>query len=202
MPSLSITVYCSSSDALDPSFFELAKELGKLIAEREYQLIYGGSAVGMMGVLAQTVKDHGGKIVGVIPEKINSHVPHLENYDDLIVTHTMHERKSIMEEKANSFIALPGGFGTLEEIIEIITLKQLQYHDKPIVILNFNGCFDHLLAHFEYLFSQAFAKPQYRALYAVVETPLQAIEYIENYIPASFDSKWYLTDSGFHEQKE
>ncbi|MHA1618665.1 MAG: LOG family protein, partial [Promethearchaeota archaeon] len=83
--------------------------------------------------------------------------------------------------------------------IEIITLKQLQYHDKPIVILNYQGCFDHLLAHFEYLFNNALAKPQYRALYSVVETPAQALEYIENYEPVSFESKWFLTDSGFQD---
>ena len=195
----SITVYCSSSDRVDSSFFTLAKELGVLIAQHKYQLVYGGSAVGLMGILAQTVKNHQGQIIGVIPEKISSKVPHLESYDDLIITKTMRERKSIMEEKADAFIALPGGFGTLEELIEIITLKQLQYHQKPIVILNFNGCFNHLLAHFEYLFNHAFAKPQYRDLYAVVETPVQAIAYIENYVPVSFDSKWYRTDSGFRQ---
>ncbi|MHA1675038.1 MAG: TIGR00730 family Rossman fold protein [Promethearchaeota archaeon] len=198
----SITVYCSSSDRVDQSFFDLAKELGVLIAQNNYQLVYGGSAVGLMGALAQSVKDCQGTVIGVIPEKISNKVPHLKSYDELVVTKNMRERKSIMEEKADAFIALPGGFGTLEELIEVITLKQLQFHKKPIVLLNFNGCFDHLLAHFEYLFSHAFAKPQYRALYAVVETPAQALEYIEKYVPVTFDSKWYLTDSGFQEQEE
>lgn len=196
-----VAVYCSSSDAVDPKFFAIAEQMGKLLAENGFHLIYGGSAIGLMGRVAQTVKKHSGQIIGVIPEKISANVPHLAEYDELITTLTMHQRKTIMEDRADAFIALPGGFGTLEELLEVITLKQLQYHAKPIIILNVFGCYDHLLAHFQSLFDAALAKPQYQDLYQVVSTPEEAIAAITHYRPVNFESKWYHTKEGFTSDK-
>ncbi|MHA1794930.1 MAG: TIGR00730 family Rossman fold protein [Promethearchaeota archaeon] len=193
----SITIFCSSSDAIDEKYFKVAEKMGKLIIKEKINLVYGGSAVGLMGRLAKTVLEHGGHVIGVIPKKISQRVPHLEHYHELIVTDTMRERKAIMESRADAFVALPGGFGTLEELIEIITLKQLQYHHKPVVILNSFGCFNHLLDHFEFLFQNSFAKSQYRALYHVAETPEAVFDYLNQYFPTEFESKWYLTKDGF-----
>ncbi|MCF2139458.1 MAG: TIGR00730 family Rossman fold protein [Candidatus Lokiarchaeota archaeon] len=177
----SIAVFCSSSNFIAPKFFDIAQKIGELLVKNNYHLIYGGSAVGLMGKLAETVKINGGVVVGIIPEAISSKVPHIDNYDELIITNSMRERKAEIEKRADAFIALPGGFGTLEELIEIITLKQLQYHNKPIVILNAFGFYNYLLKHFEYLFTNSFANQQFKRLYHVVESPIAAITYFKQF---------------------
>ncbi|WP_457557084.1 LOG family protein [Candidatus Harpocratesius sp.] len=177
----SIAVFCSSSNFIEPKFFNLAQEIGLLFVENNYHLIYGGSALGLMGKLAETVKINGGVVIGIIPEKISTKVPHIDNYDELIITNSMRERKAEIEKRANAFIALPGGFGTLEELVEIITLKQLKYHNKPMVIVNAFGFFNYLLKHFEYLFTNSFANQEFKQLYHVVESPKAAITYLKQF---------------------
>lgn len=188
---MNICVFCSSSNAIDHEHFSHAEILGQLIAEKGHSLIYGGANVGLMEHLALFTKQHGGKITGIIPQKIYDKELASEHPDQSIVTETMDERKKLMRESSEAFIALPGGFGTLEEILEVITLKQLDYHHKPIVFINTKGFYDHLFLQFEKSYSEHFAKENYRKLYTVVENPQQALAYIENYTPLDLGLKWF-----------
>ena len=197
MKSKWITVYASSSDALSPDYFQYATDLGLALARENYNLIYGGSSVGLMGRIAETMKNHGRKVVGIIPRMIYNKVPQLEEIDELILTDTMHQRKAEMARRGDAFICLPGGFGTLEEILEIITQKQLHYHNKAIVLCNYKNTFDNLLKHFEFLINHNFAQLITQTLYKVVESPKEAISYIKDYIPQSIEDKWFDTRSGF-----
>lgn len=188
---MNICVFCSSSNAVAQAYFDHAEELGRLIANKGYELVYGGANVGLMEHLALAVKNDGGKITGVIPQKIHDRELASLHPDQLIVTASMDERKRKMREVADAFIALPGGFGTLEEILEVITLKQLDYHRKPIVFINTNGFFDFLLKQFDFSCEEKFAKENYRSLYKTVSSPSEAIAYIDNYIEKPIDSKWF-----------
>lgn len=188
-----ICVFSSSSSVLDRQYFEAAQELGTKMARRGFGLIFGGGVVGLMGQTARAVHESNGRVVGVIPEALNEKGIVYERCDELIVTKGLRERKAIMDERAFAFIALPGGFGTLEELLEIITLKQLRYHNKPIVILNVNGFYNGLIQVFENIIEQRFAKVTSRDLYHVAENVDEALSYIENYVPVQWESKW-LTD--------
>jgi len=188
---MNICVFCSSSNGIDNFYFQQAEELGKLIALQGFSLVYGGANVGLMEHLATSVKKNNGKVIGIIPQKIHdfelsSNVP-----DELIVTPNMEKRKRLMRDKSDAFIALPGGFGTLEEILEVITLRQLDYHHCPIVFLNTNGFFNHLFKQFELSFSESFAKESYRKLYYVASTPTETMEYIRNFKHEEFETKWF-----------
>lgn len=185
-----ICVFCSSSDALDKIYYDEAESLAKLIIQNGYQLIYGGARVGMMGRLAKLVNGNGGKVTGVIPELIyNKNIA--EPSVELIVTEDMKSRKAKMAELSDAFIALPGGFGTLEELCEVITLKQLEYHHKPVVIVNIAGFYDKLIDFFEVFYLGNFAKSDYKALYFVANNSADAMDYIAGYVPAKLESKWY-----------
>ncbi len=184
-----ICVYASSSDGLASAYFEAATELGALIAQRNCTLVYGGGRIGLMGAVARSVHAHGGKVIGVIPGSL---LPQgYDKSDELIVTHDLRERKAVMEVRSDAFVVLPGGFGTLEEALEIITLRQLGMHCKPIVLLNVQGFFDHLSALFEHLYEQRFAKPVYRELYHVAHDAAGAMAYLDTYQPATFEPKWF-----------
>ncbi|MCP4762246.1 MAG: TIGR00730 family Rossman fold protein [archaeon] len=186
-----ICVFCSSSEAISEIYRENSRKLGKLIAMEGWNLVYGGADVGLMGILSREVKKSGGKILGVIPEMMVGFGIQNKGDDEKIITKTMHERKSIMEEQANAFIVLPGGFGTLEEMMEVITLKQLGYHNKSIVILNINGFYDNLMIFFEKMFTEHFAKRQYTKLYHVTSDLNDAISYIKNYEAKIIPNKWF-----------
>ena len=141
-----VTVYCSSSRDVDQVYFEAARELGRGMAQRGWPLVYGGNDLGLMGALANATRDAGGKVIGVTPQfLVDEGIADLR-CDELIVTATMRERKAIMENRADAFVTLPGGLGTLEEIFEIIVGRVLGVHSKPIVLLNINGFYDPLLA--------------------------------------------------------
>ncbi len=187
----SLCVFCSSSDAVNPVHFQVAEELGLVLCHRNITLIYGGTTVGLMGKLANTVKQNGGKVIGVIPQSIQSKGIAHPTLDELIVTKDLRERKSIMEERADGFIALPGGFGTLEETIEILTLKQLQLHSKPVIFLNINGFYDPLVELFEHIFREKFAKPSTRDLYYIAPDVKSTFSYLDNYQPSSIPTKWF-----------
>ncbi len=188
----SIAVYCSSSDIIHQDYFKIAQQLGKLMAENKSQLVYGGGVVGLMGEVARSVKDNGGKTLGVVPKALNiKNVVH-DIDDELIITDGMRERKAIMDERADAFVGLPGGFGTFEEMFEVLTLKQLGYHNKPIVFLNVRGYYDKLLEMFEHIYAEKFAKEQYRVLYHVCETAEETIGYLENYQPPNLPDKWFI----------
>lgn len=190
-----ICVYSSSSCSIGKIYFDMAAQLGKEIAARGDMLLYGAGMIGLMGETARAVHQNNGKVIGVIPEALNIKGVVYEVCDELIVTKGMRERKAVMDERSDAFIALPGGFGTLEELLEMITLKQLRYHNKPIVILNTNGFYDKLLQQFEVIMDERFAKQESRDLYFVAESITEALEYIDNYEPFEHGQKW-LTDVG------
>jgi uncharacterized protein (TIGR00730 family) len=148
-----------------------------------------------MGSCARAVHQKNGQVIGIIPEALNEKGIVYEHCDELVVTKGMRERKAVMDERSDAFIALPGGYGTIEEIMEIITLKQLRYHEKPIVILNINGYYDNLLRQFETVISQQFAKPECGELYYVTDDVTAALEYIDTYTPCVYEERW-LTDVG------
>ncbi len=178
---MKICVFCGSSVDLDTIFYESATLMGKLIGTGDHHIIYGAGKIGVMGAVSEAVRKHGGQTTGIIPERLKIQGVVSDQDNQLIVTKDMKERKSLMREKADAFLALPGGFGTLEELLEVITLKQLQYHQKPIVILNINGYYDALNRLFEQMYDQQFANPDYRQLYSITNQPEEALSAIENY---------------------
>ncbi|MGE5675401.1 MAG: TIGR00730 family Rossman fold protein [Mycobacterium leprae] len=185
-----ICVYCSSANNVAPQFFDFARQLGAEMARQGYALVYGGTDVGLMGALARSIHEHGGKVIGVIPVALHERGIAYELADELIITRDMRERKATMEARATAFAALPGGFGTLEELFEILTLKQLQYHGKPIVVLNTHGFYDPLLSLFEHIYEQKFARPDYRELYHVTADLPDLFAYLAQYQPPQLKSKW------------
>ncbi len=185
-----VCVYCSSSGAVPKPFFAAAEGLGELLARRGLALVYGGAHVGLMGALARSVHRHGGRVIGVIPRFMHEREIAYEAADEVMITETMHERKHAMEKRADAFVALPGGFGTLEETLEVLTLRQLDRHRKPIVFLNTAGFYDPLLALFERIYADQFAKSEYRQFYHVAATPADALDYLTAYVPPLSVSKW------------
>ncbi len=185
-----ICVYSSSSNTIDTSYFDLAAELGRAIAANGDTLLFGGGMRGLMGATATAAHDSGAKVIGVIPEALNIKGIAFEACDERIVTKGIRERKAIMDERSEAFIALPGGFGTLEELIEIISLKLLKYHNKPIVIMNRGGFYNAMLKQFEDIIEGSFAKPESRMLYHVTADAADAIEYINSYKPIKLNDKW------------
>jgi cytokinin riboside 5'-monophosphate phosphoribohydrolase len=186
-----ICVYSSSSCTIDKVYFEAAAKLGSEIALREDIFLYGGGLTGLMGACAQAVHQNNGKVIGIIPEALNVKGIVYDRCDELVVTKGMRERKAQMDERSDAFIALPGGYGTLEEILEIITLKQLRYHNKPIVILNIYNFFDNLLSQFDAIVEQNFAKADCKKLYFTTDDVSKALEYIDTYSPPIFKDKWF-----------
>ncbi|HXD45068.1 MAG TPA: TIGR00730 family Rossman fold protein [Pseudolabrys sp.] len=146
-----ICVYCGSGPGTDPAFVEAARELGATLAREKVGLVYGGGAVGIMGAIAMSVLDHGGNLTGIIPEFLMSRERALRGTHDLVVTSDMHERKRMMFEMADAFVALPGGVGTLEEVVEQITWVQLGRHKKPILLANIKGFWDPLCALLDHM---------------------------------------------------
>ena len=146
-----ICVYCGSGPGTDPAFAAAARGFGKIMAENRIGLVYGGGAVGLMGALALSVLDHGGEVTGIIPEFLMSRERALRGTHGLIVTSSMHERKQLMFEHADAFVALPGGVGTLEEVIEQLTWAQLGQHQKPILLANVEGFWDPLCALLDHM---------------------------------------------------
>ena len=186
-----VCVYSASSNAVAPHYFDAATEIGRLLAHHQITLIYGGGKVGLMGATATAVHRHGGKVIGVIPHYLRHQEIAYEAADELIVTKDLRERKAIMESRADAFVALPGGFGTLEEILEVLTLKQLQQHTKPVVFLNTDGFYDPLIELFERLFRERFTKAEYREFYHVAKTPAQVFDHLKDYQPVKHTGKWF-----------
>jgi uncharacterized protein (TIGR00730 family) len=153
-----VCVYCGSGPGTNPAFVVAARKLGRILAENRVGLVYGGGSVGLMGALATTVLDHGGTVTGVIPEFLTGREQMLNRVQELVVTRDMHERKRIMFERADAFVALPGGIGTLEEVVEQMTWAQLGRHKKPILIANIDGFWDPLCALLEHMTSLEFIR--------------------------------------------
>lgn len=177
-----ICVFASASNDLAEVYYKDAQKLGILIAQSGYGLVYGGSRRGLMYACAGAVKNAGGKVYGVMPEKfVKIKLANPEDCDEFFITKGMRERKAKLDEISDAVIALAGGFGTLEEISEMITQKQLDYSNKPIVILNTNGLYDPLVEFFENVINQGFADEAIRSVYYIANTPEDAIDYIKNY---------------------
>lgn len=189
---MNICVFCSSSNAIKDVYFDEAAKLGQIIAQNQYALINGGANVGLMEAVTIAARDGGAKTVGIIPERMIGRSLASDNSHEVIVTTDMMTRKEKMREMSDAFIALPGGFGTLEEILEVMTLKQLSYHHKPIVFINTNNFFDSLFQQFELSYEEQFAKELYRELYYIAKDADEAMNYINNYQEIELDSKWFV----------
>lgn len=191
----SICVYCGSSDGNDNIYKEAATLLGRLLAERQIQLVYGGAQIGIMGAVAQSCLDHGGKVLGVIPEFLDKVEITNHKVTELIQTKNMHERKTIMVDQSDGFIALPGGFGTLEELAEVLTWSQLGLIRKPIGILNINGFYDKLLELIQHMHQSGFVKEANLKLFVSDASVERLLEKMNNFKleDTSFKQKLGLT---------
>jgi len=176
-----ICVFASSSNYLEEAFYEDSRELGKLIGENGFNIVYGGSTLGMMWACAEQVKLNGGKVYGVMPQRLVDMGCRTDNCDEFHLAVGMRDRKQKMDEISDAVVALAGGFGTLEELAEMIVQKQLGYNKKPIVILNTNGFYDKLLEFFDVIVEEKFANRISKELYFVAKTPQEAIDYIKTY---------------------
>ena len=154
-----ICVYCGSGPGHNPAYAEAARTLGRAMAQANIGLVYGGGSIGLMGEIARSVLGHNGHVTGIIPEFLSNREKMLKDVQELIVTHSMHERKQIMFEKSDAFVALPGGLGTLEELVEQLTWSQLGQHSKPIVLGDIDGFWEPLLSLFDHMRSEAFVRP-------------------------------------------
>ena len=177
-----VCVFSSSSSTLSPIYYDDAKILGELLGKNNMDLVYGGSKVGTMYEIAKSAKANGAKIIGVMPEKLYNMGVSTDECVDLTITPCMRTRKAKMDELSDGLIALPGGFGTLEELSEMIVQKQLGYNNKPIVILNHNGFYNKLTEFFNVIIEENFANRQLsEGLYFVAQTPEEAVQYLLNY---------------------
>jgi uncharacterized protein (TIGR00730 family) len=184
-----VCVFCGSNFGANKAYGALARQLGRLLAASGRTLVYGGGNVGLMGALADAVLSHGGQVIGVIPESlVRLEVAHA-GLPDLRVVGSMHERKALMADLADGFIALPGGLGTLEEFCEILTWAQLGLHQKPCGLLDAENYFQHLIAFLDHAVPQGFLRPEHRAMILVEEDPARLIERMAQYRPPPLE-KW------------
>ena len=184
-----VCVFASSCNFVDKSYYEAAAELGTLLANAGMDLVYGGSCLGLMWACAKQVKEHGRRLIGVMPQKLRDMDVFSDYCDEFYVTPCMRSRKAKMDEMSDALIALPGGFGTLEELSEMIVQKQLGYNQKAIVILNTNGFYNDLLRFFDEIIEQKFANKKAVNLYYVANTPQEAVDYLISYEPSDFAVK-------------
>jgi uncharacterized protein (TIGR00730 family) len=174
-----VCVYCGSSDGNEPRFLEAAERFGTLLARSGVELVYGGASIGVMGAVAKAVLAEGGRVTGIIPEFLTRVEVQLRDVSELIVTDSMHSRKRQMFERSNAFVALPGGIGTLEEVIEMLTWAQLGRHNRPIVIANLDGFWDPLIELFDHIIKAGFARSNIRRIYSVVDNVEDILPRIE-----------------------
>jgi uncharacterized protein (TIGR00730 family) len=189
---MNICVFSSSSNAIPDVYFREAEKLGKLIGEGGHTLINGGANVGLMEAITVAAGKAGAKTIGIIPERLNGFSLASANAHEVIITADMQERKAKMREISDAFVAMPGGFGTLEEILEVMTLRQLSYHKKPIVFLNTNNFYKYLFKQFEVSYAEMFAKEIYRELFHIAGNAGEVINYLLNYTPVELDRKWFV----------
>lgn len=175
----SICVFCASAAGASPAYLEAARDLGRRIAERGYGLVYGGATVGAMGAVADAALAAGGSVVGVIPEVIREREIDHRGLTELHVVRTMHERKAMLAARADAFVALPGGYGTMDEFLEILTWAQLRIHAKPCVMINVNGFWNGLIAFFDHCVDQGFILAENRGLVQMARDPEEALSLIE-----------------------
>jgi uncharacterized protein (TIGR00730 family) len=184
-----ICVFCGSNSGTSPSYREAAIAMGRLLAGRGIELVYGGGNIGLMGVLADSVLEANGRVIGVIPESLMAkEVGHL-GLTDLRIVQSMHERKALMADLSDGFIAMPGGFGTFEEFCEVVTWSQLGIHAKPCGLLNVNGYYDPLLELFDHAVREGFLREENRRLVMEDRDPERLLEKMASFTPIAAD-KW------------
>lgn len=177
-----VAVYCGSRMGKDKVYEDAARELGRSLAENGFGLVYGGASIGLMGAVADEAINHGSDAVGVIPTFMLEHEIAHQGLTKLHVTDTMHTRKAIMAEYADAFVTLPGGLGTLEEIMEIATWRQLYQHEKPMIIMNINGFYDRLIDHLRFTVEQGFMKQQDFERLVVCDTVAEAVDLLHHVV--------------------
>jgi len=187
-----VCVYCGSSGNVDDAFKIAATKIGQLIAEQGWGVVYGGGRVGLMGLVADAALEKGGDVIGIIPEHIEAREVQHTDLTELHVVDTMHVRKAMMVERSQAFVILAGGLGTLDELFELMTWKQLGLHDKPIVIVNLNGYWTHLIEAINNIAAEGFMRDTDLDLFDVVETVEEVPELLKNAPREKFDpaTKW------------
>ena len=188
----SVCVYCGSSNRVDPKFLDAATELGRLLGEAGLRLIFGGGRVGLMGRVADGVLAAGGSVVGIIPRHLHDREVAHPGVSELLVVDTMHERKQLMAEQADAFVVLPGGYGTLDEMFEIITWRQLGLHDKPLVLADLFGYWAPLAELLDTIIDTGFAQPECRQLYRTVTSVAEILPALGEAQPPrlAVETKW------------
>jgi len=188
-----LCVFCGSSPGARPAYAEAAKELGRTLVKRGTGLVYGGGSVGLMGILAQSVLEGGGRVTGIIPRLLVERELAFNRLEDLRIVDSMHERKALMADLSDGFIALPGGIGTIEEFVEILTWTQLGIHDKPCGLLNVEGYYKSFLAFFDHMIEEGFIPPGNREMLLVDEDPIALLIKLNNYNSPRVDkADWSL----------
>lgn len=179
----SVCVFCGSREGRREEYHSAAVALGALLARRQTTLVYGGGSVGLMGVVATTVMQAGGRVIGVIPEALAAKEVAHDGLTELRVVPTMHARKALMAELSDTFIAMPGGLGTFEELFEIVTWSQLGIHSKPVGLLNVGGYFDALLALVDHATREGFVDPEQRAIFVESDRPEELLDRLARHRP-------------------
>ena len=185
-----VCVFCASSADIDPRYLEAARELGSLLAREGWRCVNGGGAVGLMGAVTDGTLEAGGEVTGVIPKFMVDNGWCYGRLEDVIITADMHQRKQMMSEMADAVIAMPGGVGTLEELLETLTWRQLGLVKVPVIILNTLGYYDSLLSMLEHAIAEGFMKPSHAQLWQIAATPSEAIELLGHSKPVEFESKY------------
>ncbi len=185
-----LCVYCSSSGKLDPKYYDAGERLGRALVERGWGLVYGGGNAGLMGTVARAVKGAGGHVVGIIPDFMIERELAFHAADELITVTTMRERKRLMAERADAFVTLPGGIGTLEEFTEIMTERYLNLTRKPVVLVNQDGFYDDLIRFFDRMVHERFKSPGLTDLFTVADHVDRVWPLIENPRPFTADAIW------------
>ncbi len=190
-----IGVYCSSSDEIDAKYCQEAERFGRQLVEHGWDLVYGGGNRGVMGVVGRTVKAAGGRVVGIIPEFMKTRELALESASELITVATMRERKQRMEDRADGFVTLPGGIGTLEEFTEVLTLRYLNLLHKPVILVNQDGFYDDLLRFFERMTREHFKSAGLHDLFTTVNSVDEVWRHLEQPRPFTADELWRAGES-------
>ncbi|MFP6584121.1 MAG: TIGR00730 family Rossman fold protein [Candidatus Hydrogenedentota bacterium] len=186
----SVCIFGASSMTLSESYLGPARALGRLMGEQGIQLVFGGGQHGIMGAVAEGVHERGGSVLGIIPDKLDkAHISYAAS-DEWIVTEDLRDRKAIMQERSDAYIVLPGGFGTLDELMESLSMKQLDFHRKPIILLNTNGFFDALHAFFDHMIAENCLRNEHLGLMQWGDTPGQVIALLQSYVPITPTDKY------------
>ena len=184
-----LCVFCGSSSGSRPVYADAARQLGEALVARDITLVFGGGRVGLMGEIARTVLASGGRVVGVIPKALLRKEIAYDDLTELHVVDSMHERKALMAERSDGFVAMPGGFGTFEEFCEVLTWAQLGFHHKPVAMLNAAGYFDGLLALFDHAVAEGFVRPQHRSIVFAESEPVRLLDRLAAYQPPAI-TQW------------